>query len=264
VAVIATITAQTVRPLANAQWEAFAQAVARGETTAQAALSAGYSSHTAGTQGRRLKSDIRIATRILAIQTEIVAEMQRSVAPPVLQAQAFIRQQVQERGYRLAAAQEMVDRFRCLFDARAAENRGKCPGGESGLHVRTVKGIGSGPNFREVIEYTVDRGAIAEFGSWLDRAAIECGDRDEKQRLSAGLGAEHADLKDKSLSELEAERAILLDARAKIEALRAGKTVESQRVIESAAEELSPEVEVGVDIGPDCGSLGALAEDAGD
>ena len=236
-AILATVTTQSTRPLDNPQWESFAQAIARGETTSQAAVSAGYSTHTAGTQGRRLKSDERIATRILAIKTEIVAQLQRSVAPPVLQATQFVRQQVQERAYRLSIVQDVVDRLRSLMDARAAafvESGEVCPGGETGLLARSIKMIGSGANAVQVTEYRLDGAVLSELRESLKQAAIESGDWEEKQ-IKASAPADD-ETRGMSVEELYARQAILLEAKAKIDALKSGKSVEAHRVIEARPE----------------------------
>lgn len=230
-AILATVTTQNSRPLENLQWEAFAQAIVSGDTKHEAALKAGYSSTSARQQGTKLYSDTRIASRIASLKIEIASRVQEIASPANIRAQGFIAQQVQERGYRLKIAQEMVDRHLCVIAARAEENRGMVAGGESGLHVRTVRGIGSGANFREVVEYTIDRAASAELGVWLDRAAVDSGDRDEK------IIKDHKPVDDSlsglTVEQLYARQAILLEAKAKIEALESGKSVEAHRVIEA-------------------------------
>lgn len=58
------------------------------------------------------------------------------------------------------------------------------PGGNTGLLVRTTKGIGSGDTFQIVDEYAVDTGllrelrehekqAAQELGQWIDKSEVE-------------------------------------------------------------------------------------------
>jgi phage terminase small subunit len=236
-AILATVTTQSSRPLSKESHELYAQSEARGATCTQAAIDAGFSSKSARAIGGRLHRDPRIAARVVAIKAEIVAELDRMATPVATQARSFIRQQVQERQYRLSIVQDVVDRLRSLMDSRAAafmESGEVCPGGETGLLARSEKMIGSGKAAVLITEYKLDSAVLSELRESLKQAAIESGDWDEKQ-IKASAPADDA-TRGLSVEQLYARQAILLEAKAKIEALESGKSVEAHRVIEARPE----------------------------
>jgi hypothetical protein len=59
------------------------------------------------------------------------------------------------------------------------------PGGDTGLLVRRVKGLGSGENLRLVEEYHVDTALLKELREHEKQAAIELGQWTEKKDLTA-------------------------------------------------------------------------------
>ena len=59
-------------------------------------------------------------------------------------------------------------------------------GGNTGLLVRQVKGIGKGEDFQVVEEYAVDTGLLRELREHEKQAAIELGEWTEKQDVTSG------------------------------------------------------------------------------
>jgi hypothetical protein len=151
------------------------------------------------------------------------------LASPVnIGAVRFVRQAIEDRQFRLTVLQEMLNELRAKTHS------------DDGRPIVNV--------YREIREC-------------LKQAAIESGDWDEKQLRGTNRDDEHADLRDKTVEQLYQEQAILLRAKAEIDAMRAGKRVEANRVIDASI----AEVEVSVDVGTvgSADELG-LGEEAGE
>jgi hypothetical protein len=75
----------------------------------------------------------------------------------------------------------MALRLRDVVVERAKSEEFQCaPGGKTGLLVRGLKMIGSGPNAYEVEEFEVDTGLLKEFREHMKQASIELGQWSEK------------------------------------------------------------------------------------
>ncbi|MFP5227557.1 MAG: hypothetical protein ACLGXA_07985 [Acidobacteriota bacterium] len=205
--------------LKNQRHELFCQARAKGLTQSQAAVAAGLSPKSAESQGSRLNKDERILLRICELQLENPVksvkdgvEVEVKVNPASVQvlenAAPFVRAKIADRAYRLTVLQEMLN------ELRAPEAR--------------VTRMGN-----------VASAAYREARECLKQAAIEIGDWEEAHRIVAPAGE---DLRHMTPEQLFAEQRVLLEARAKIEALRSG-----QVLIEGSVEESGAEVEGTVD-----------------
>ncbi len=75
---------------------------------------------------------------------------------------------------RVIALQDRWRRLQRVIEARG-EDMAHIPGGETGLLVRRIKSIGSGPTAREVEEYAVDTGLLNELREHEKHAAQELG-----------------------------------------------------------------------------------------
>lgn len=103
---------------------------------------------------------------------------------------AEIQEKIVARG--IAEKQNRVDalnRRQKLMEEvirQRAENLASVPGGgNTGLLVKQVKGIGKGDNFREVEEYAVDTALLREMREHEKQAAIEVGQWTEKRDLTS-------------------------------------------------------------------------------
>jgi hypothetical protein len=77
---------------------------------------------------------------------------------------------------RVAELDRRWGRMLQVIEERAADpSMERVPGGKTGLLVRQVKGIGKGENYREVEEYAVDTGLLAEQRATERAAAQELG-----------------------------------------------------------------------------------------
>lgn len=204
------------------KWEAYCQHIASGLTVEQAVKLAGFSPNGASAAGARLNRDPRIQARITELRVTVLKELEASTTPANLQARKYVRQQVQDRAYRIAVIQDNLDRLRMIVDERAEAYKDVKPGGRSGLLVRTVRTVGAGKNAREIEEYAIDKVALSEMREHLRHAAIELGEWAEDAPPPA-LPEPDADLADRTTEELFAEQAILNKAIEEIEAMRAGR-----------------------------------------
>jgi hypothetical protein len=86
---------------------------------------------------------------------------------------------------RVDALQDRWERMKGVIAARAEEHA-SIPGGESGLLVRTVRGVGSGEDFELVELYAVDTGLLRELREHEKQAAQELGQWTERKDLTTG------------------------------------------------------------------------------
>ena len=85
---------------------------------------------------------------------------------------------VENRIAKLAAMEQRMER---LIAARAAAYAApEIPGGDTGLVVKEIKGIGSKEDFRIVEEYKFDKGLANEYREYLKQAAQDLGQWSEK------------------------------------------------------------------------------------
>jgi len=120
------------------------------------------------------------ALRVMA--TKLLANA--NVAAQVAESRAAIRQEgiacVEER---IAAKQERWLALQQIIAERAELYATVPGGGQTGHMVRQLKGIGSGDNFREVEEYVVDTGLLAELHRLEDAAGEELGQRESNHNI---------------------------------------------------------------------------------
>ena len=113
-------------------------------------------------------------------------------------AEGIINFEISNRNDRLKALQEVWNDLRAMKAARAADPLVEdCPGGKTGLVVRTVKRMGTGQDATLVEAFAIDTCWLREFREYGKQAAIESGqwqgnqedgDRSAEiiQRLQAG------------------------------------------------------------------------------
>jgi hypothetical protein len=89
------------------------------------------------------------------------------------------------RAFRVRCLTDRAQRLRRVIEQRAADPsmRG-VPGGDTGLVVRQVKGIGKGQYFRVVEEYAVDTALLHELRETERQAAQELGQWSEKRETT--------------------------------------------------------------------------------
>lgn len=105
---------------------------------------------------------------------------------------AEFRDHVRRRGIavrerRVAAYNRRWQAMHALIEARAADPEMEgVPGGDTGLVVKEVKGIGSGDTFRQVDTYTFDAGLLKELRELERQAAEDLGQWTEKREVTHG------------------------------------------------------------------------------
>ena len=157
--------------LTSPKWEKFAQEYARFGNITRAYVAAGYSERGADRSGHRLLRNAEVCRRVKELQ-QILAD-------------GVIKLEISDRNARIQAYQDRRDRMRALMDARAQDPAmATAAGGKTGLLVRTVKMIGSGPNAYEVEEFGFDAALQREMRELEKQAAIESGQWVEKQDVS--------------------------------------------------------------------------------
>ncbi|MCX6022370.1 MAG: phBC6A51 family helix-turn-helix protein [Chloroflexi bacterium] len=89
---------------------------------------------------------------------------------------------IAERQNRVDAANDRHQRLQRIIDARAEDaDMSGVPGGDTGLLVRQMRGIGKGDDFERVDEYTVDTGLLdamlklekqvaQDLGQWVEKS----------------------------------------------------------------------------------------------
>lgn len=133
----------------------------------------------------RWKVDAAFKKRVV----RIVAEIQERV----------VARGVAERQNRVDALNDRWKRMRRVIEQRAKEHAGYSGGGDTGLIVKQVKGLGKGDEFQIVEEYAVDTGLLREMREHEKQAAIEVGEWTEKREHKFNL----SDLSDEDLLTLE-------------------------------------------------------------
>jgi Helix-turn-helix of insertion element transposase len=101
------------------------------------------------------------------------------------------------RERRIAVLNELHDKMLKVIDDRAkSDEYATLPGGQTGLVVKTLKGIGKGDDFQVVEVYEVDTGTLKEIRGTQEQAAKELGQWVDKQERS------HKDPRDMTDDEL--------------------------------------------------------------
>jgi Helix-turn-helix of insertion element transposase len=100
------------------------------------------------------------------------------------------RKAVRSRGIaclenRVDALSDRWKRMQRVITERAEELEGECAGGGTGLLVRQVKSVGSGPLAREVEEFAVDTGLLKELREHEKQAAQELGQWTERRDVTS-------------------------------------------------------------------------------
>ncbi len=130
-------------------------------------------------------------TRALVRKQEAVPVQSPSKAITIKHGEAMedrlLHFDLSQREKRLEVLDDMHGRLRQVVIERAEDFAGSgVPGGETGLLVRKVKMIGSGPAAREIVEYEVDTGLLKEMRAHLEQAARELGQSQEMGCVKAG------------------------------------------------------------------------------
>jgi hypothetical protein len=128
-----------------------------------------------------IAAEIGIGRRTLATWKTDPAFRER-VAEIVEQVKAaLVARGILEKQNRLDALNERHQRM-CEVIRQRAENLNNVPGGgNTGLLVRQVKGIGKGEDFQVVEEYAVDTALLRELREHEKQAAVELGEWTEKR-----------------------------------------------------------------------------------
>ena len=163
--------------LSNPQHEAFAQHVAAGMSLTEAAKRVGYKPSAANNRGSRLAADPRIKMRL---------EELRRISPLV---PIGTNQGVRTSFARVSALEDRWNRMRRVIEERAKDpDMQDVPGGQTGLMILSIKGIGSKENFEVVKEYRVDTALLAEIRAHEQQAAEELGQwTQRRETTSLGL-----------------------------------------------------------------------------
>jgi len=99
---------------------------------------------------------------------------------------ALTARNILNREKRLASLEERQRLMTEVIRQRAVNLKDVPGGGNTGLLVRQVKGIGKGEDFQVVEEYAVDTGLLRELREHEKQAAIELGEWTEKQDVTSG------------------------------------------------------------------------------
>jgi hypothetical protein len=133
----------------------------------------------------RWKKDPEFIKRVKQIVEEIQA--------------AIVARGIAERQNRIDALNRRWGLMDAVISQRAKTLANVAGGGNTGLLVRQVKGVGSGEAFQLIEEYAVDTGLLREMREHEKQAAIEVGDWTEKREHKFNL----SELSDEELLTLE-------------------------------------------------------------
>jgi hypothetical protein len=99
---------------------------------------------------------------------------------------AMLRLDIAKRHKRVEKLNRLEEKLFTVIEARAVD-MADIPGGETGVLVRQVKQIGSGPSAQIIEEYPVDAGLIREIRALQDQAAGELGQKVDKVAVSGEM-----------------------------------------------------------------------------
>lgn len=151
--------------LANAQWEAFARAVASGKKYSEAAKDAGYEGKFVSSSATRLSKNVKIRQRIDELSGKIADQVVTSVA----EAQTLA---ITESKNRVASINETHRRLWMMSDDRAADPKfQQISGGRTGFVAQKVKTIR-----RTAADGTQSTTVITEYSADYDlvKAIMDC------------------------------------------------------------------------------------------
>lgn len=156
-------------PLPNPRHEAFAKFVAQGKSKREAAIAAGYSESSASTVGGNLWKKVDINRRIGELSAQV--------------AEAFVEKTTQLMDLQIATALRRVHaldarwhKLQQVISERANDPAmAKVPGGTTGLLVREIRTVGSGPSAKLIPEYTLDAVLLKEMRAHEELAAKQLG-----------------------------------------------------------------------------------------
>jgi hypothetical protein len=156
-------------PLSNPRYEAFAKFVAQGKSKREAAIAAGYSESSASTVGGNLWKKVDINRRIGELSAQVT--------------EAFVEKTTQLVDLQIATALRRVHaldarwhKLQQVIAERADDpSMAKVPGGTTGLLVREIRSVGSGPTAKLIPEYNLDAALLKEMRAHEQQAAQELG-----------------------------------------------------------------------------------------
>ena len=146
--------------LDNPKHEAFVQKYVRGISAEKAYIAAGYAKGGAAQAACKLLKTVKVKARL----DEVRATVEKKV----------MEFTIADRQARVAALDDRWMRLKRVMNARA-EDLKEVPGGDSGLLVHEVKGIGGGDSLQVIDEYPLDAALLKEFRAHEQQAAIELG-----------------------------------------------------------------------------------------
>jgi hypothetical protein len=139
--------------------------------------------------GRATLARWKVESDFRARVSEIVVEIKARV----------VARGIAERQNRLDALNDRWHKMKAVISQRATNLASVPGGGNTGLLVRQVKGIGKGEDFQVIEEYAVDTGLLREMREHEKHAAIELGEWTEKREHKFNL----SDLSNEELITLE-------------------------------------------------------------
>lgn len=202
-------------PILKRRHEVFCQLICTNCAPPEAYVKAGFSGKGAHASASRLLQKANICSRI--------AELQQAVS------KVFVVGEIANRTYRVAVLQDVLGRMVRLMDARASDLAG-VPGGNTGLLVRELKSFGSGKDRQIREEYRFDAALVQQMRETTKEAAIEMGQRSEKQEFTLTPAAPTMDYSRLSEEQIQAALEKMKEARAML-------TLEA---VPGTFEELSP------------------------
>lgn len=102
--------------------------------------------------------------------------------------ETIVKRGIIEKQNRLDALNDRWQRMTRVIEQRATVYAGIQAGGNTGLLVKQIKGIGKGEDFQVVEEYAVDTGLLKEMREHEKQAAQELGEWTEKREVTGKNG----------------------------------------------------------------------------
>jgi hypothetical protein len=100
-----------------------------------------------------------------------------------------LRPSIRDKVTRLGVLADIGERMLRVVQARAADpDTAKAPGGDTGLLVRQLQGLGAGENFQVVEKHEVDAVLLREIREFSKELATQLGEREEKSTVTINAG----------------------------------------------------------------------------
>lgn len=96
---------------------------------------------------------------------------------------AMMRHAIAKKYKRIGVLDDLHTKLLAVVEERGLAMTGEYAGTDTGLVVRQIKSIGTGPNTQTIEEYAVDTGTIREIRALHEQAAKELGQWVEKSQV---------------------------------------------------------------------------------